>query len=222
MALVSYRLPLAGALALALAVLALPSQHAVADDAAFVGRWTVPSHEQQKFRMAPQCKQYSETDVQTVPDSEVEMFPCDDPAHAADKARIIAFVKGVNQVYRAQGRPPYSENVSGLCAVVRVSKAKRQTDLCNPAESLRQEPIVNLPVAWNIRPSSNSEWPLAGDSYSPSSGYGAVSCFKKPAGGKVSFKGCRRWGIELPVIGAEPCDCGCSPLVCDEYTWVKK
>jgi hypothetical protein len=96
--------------------------------------------------MSPQCQQYAETDVQTVPDSEIEIFSCDDPAFAPQKARILEFVKSVNEVYRAQNRPLYSETISGLCAVVRETAAKRTTDLCNPNENLRGAPIENLPV----------------------------------------------------------------------------
>ncbi|HKZ96416.1 MAG TPA: hypothetical protein VJ045_05505 [Hyphomicrobiaceae bacterium] len=187
-----------------------------------IGRWLVPSREQKKSRMSPQCKQHAETDVQTVPESEIEIFSCDDPAFAPQKTRILEFVKSVNEVYRAQNRPLYSETISGLCAVVRESKAKRKTDLCNPSEKLREAPIKNLPIIWNIRASENDEWPLAGDSYSPSSGYGAISCFKKPGAGQVFTKGCRRWGVELPLIGAAACDCGCSEIVCDDYTWTRK
>jgi hypothetical protein len=70
-------------------------------------------------------------------------------------------------------------------AVVRETTAKRKTDLCNPSEKLRETPIENLPVVWNIRASGNDEWPFVGDSYSPSSGYGAISCFKRPGAGQV-------------------------------------
>jgi hypothetical protein len=85
---------------------------------------------------------------------------------------------------------------------VRETAAKRKTDLCNPSEKLRGAPIENLQVVWNIRASGNDAWPLAGDSYSPASGYGAISCFKRPTAGQVITKGCRRWGVEMPVIGA--------------------
>jgi len=213
---------LAVGLALILVDIGLPRSPALADDAsALIGRWLVPSREQEKSRMSPQCQQFAETDVQTVPDSEIEIFPCDDPAFAPQKTRILEFVKSVNEVYRAQNRPLYSETISGLCAVVRETAAKRKTDLCNPSEKLRAAPIENLPVVWNIRASENGEWPLAGDSYSPSSGYGAISCFKRPAAGQVITKGCRRWGVELPVIGAPTCDCECE-IVCDEDAWTRK
>src|SRR4029453_1845696 len=85
--------------------------------------------------MSPQSQHYAETDVQTVPESEIEIFSCDDSAFAPQKARIVEFVKAVNEVYRAQNRPLYSETISGLCAVVRATTAKRKTDLCNPSES---------------------------------------------------------------------------------------
>jgi NAD(P)-dependent dehydrogenase (short-subunit alcohol dehydrogenase family) len=49
----------------------------------------------------------------------------------------------------------------------------------------------------------------------------AISCFKWPAAGQVMMKGCRRWGVELPVIGAPPCDCACE-TVCDEDVWTRK
>jgi hypothetical protein len=190
------------------------------DASALIGRWIVPSREQEKSRMSPQCQQYAETEVQTVPESELEIFFCDDSAFAPHKARILEFVKSVNEVYRAQNRPLYSETVSGLCAVVRETSAKRKTDLCNPSEKLRGTPIKNLPVVWNIRESGSDEWPLAGDSYSPASGYGAISCFKKPAAGQVMTKGCRRWDVELPLIGAPTCDCACR-VVCDEEVWIR-
>jgi hypothetical protein len=138
------------------------------------------------------------------------------------KARILAFVRSVNPIYRAEGHPQYSENISGLCAVVRVSKSARKDDVCNPSEQLRAEPYVGLPVIWNIRETGDSEWPYRGDSYSPSSGYGAISCFKQPSGNKLLTKGCRRWTVELPLIGSEPCDCGCSMIVCDKYVWERK
>jgi len=215
-------LRLAVGLALILLDVGFPRSPALADDAsALTGHWIVPSREQKKSRMSPQCQQYAETDVQTVPESEIEIFSCDDPAFAPQKTRILEFVKSVNEVYRAQNRPLYSETISGLCAVVRETAATRKTDLCNPSETLRGVPIENLPVIWNIRPSGNDEWPLAGDSYSPSSGYGAISCFKRPAAGQLITRGCRRWGVELPVIGAPTCDCECK-VVCDEDVWSRK
>ena len=215
-------LRLAVGLALILLDIGFPRSPALADDAsALIGRWLVPSREQKKSRMSPQCQQYAETDVQTVPESEIEIFSCDDPAFAPQKTRILEFVKSVNEVYRAQNRPLYSETISGLCAVVRETAATRKTDLCNPSEKLRGAPIENLPVVWNIRASGNDEWPLAGDSYSPSSGYGAISCFKRPAAGQLITRGCRRWGVELPVIGAPTCDCECK-VVCDEDAWTRK
>ena len=161
-------------------------------------------------------------DVGMVPESEVEIFSCDDPKFASQKARILEFVRSVNEVYRAEDRPLYSEKISGLCAVVTASQSTRKEDVCNPSENLRAAPIVNLPVIWNIRRSRNSEWPFAGDSYSPSSGFGAISCLKAPAGNRLVTKGCRRWSVELPLLGAEPCDCGCSMIVCDQYTWDRK
>jgi hypothetical protein len=209
-------------LALVLVAMGVPPSPAIADDAsALIGRWLVPSREQEKARMSPQCQQYAGTDAQTVPESEIEIFSCDDPAFAAQKARILEFVKSVNEVYRAQNRPLYAETLSGLCAVVRQTTAKRKTDLCNPSEKLRGAPIENLPVVWNIRSSGNDEWPLAGDSYSPSSGYGAISCFKTPVAGQVITKGCRRWGVELPMIGAPTCDCECES-VCEENAWIRR
>ena len=154
---------------------------ALADDAsALTGHWIVPSREQKKSRMSPQCQQYAETDVQTVPESEIEIFPCDDPAFAPQKTRILEFVKSVNEVYRAQNRPLYSETISGVCAVVRETAAARKTDLCNPSEKLRGAPIENLPVVWNIRASGNDEWPLAGDSYSPRRGTGRSPVLRGP------------------------------------------
>jgi hypothetical protein len=202
-----------------LVAIGLTHSPARGDDASgLIGRWLVPSDEQKKSRMSRQCQQYAETDVQTVPESEIEIFSCDDPAFASQKTRIVEFVKTVNEVYRAQNRPLYSETISGLCAVVRATTAKRTTDLCNPSEKLRGAPIQNLPVVWNIQVSDNDEWPLVGDSYSPSSGYGAISCFKMPKAGQVMTKGCRRWDVELPAVGARTCDCGCE-IVCDESVW---
>ena len=215
-------LQLAVGLALILLDLGFLRSLALADDAsALTGHWIVPSREQKKSRMSPQCQQYAETEVQTVPESEIEIFSCDDPAFAALKTRILEFVKSVNEVYRAQNRPLYSETISGLCAVVGKTAATRKTDLCNPSEKLRGAPIENLPVVWNIRASGNDEWPLSGDSYSPSSGYGAISCFKRPTGSQLITRGCRRWGVELPVIGAPTCDCECK-VVCDEDVWSRK
>ena len=205
-----------------LIAIGLGHSSALADDAsALIGRWLVPSREQEKSRMSPQCQQHAETDMQTVPESEIEIFSCDDPAFASQKARIVEFVKSVNEVYRPQNRPLYSETISGLCAVVRETMAKRKTDLCNPSEKLRGTPIENMPVIWNIHASGNDEWPLIGDSYSPSSGYGAISCFRWPEANQVMTKGCRRWGVELPMIGAPICDCECE-IVCDEDVWTRK
>ena len=209
-------------LMLVLIAISLLHSPALADDAsAMMGRWLVPSSEQKKSRMSPHCQQYAETDVQTVPESEIEIFSCDDPAFAPEKTRILEFVKSVNEVYRAQHRPVYSETISGLCAVVRETTAKRKSDLCNPSKELRGAPIENLPIVWNVRPSDNNEWPLVGDSYSPSSGYGAISCFKRPGADQVMTRGCRRWGVELPLIGAPTCDCGCE-IVCDDDVWIRK
>src|SRR6188474_3477721 len=101
-----------------LIAIGLGHSSALADDAsALIGRWLVPSREQEKSRMSPQCQQHAETDMQTVPESEIEIFSCDDPAFASQKARIVEFVKSVNEVYRPQNRPLYSETISGLCAV---------------------------------------------------------------------------------------------------------
>jgi len=134
---------LAVGLALILVAIGLPRSPALADDASgLMGRWLVPSGEQKKSRMSPPCQQYAATDVQTVPASEIEIFSCDDPAFAPEKTRILEFVKSVNEVYRAQNRPP---SISGLCAVVRETTAKRKTDLCNPSEKLRGTSIENLP-----------------------------------------------------------------------------
>jgi hypothetical protein len=192
----------------------------LADDAtALIGTWQVPPFEQERFRMSPQCQRHAETDVHTVGASAVEVFSCDDPKFAAQKARILEFVHSVNPIYRAEGHPLYSEKISGLCAVVTASQSARKQDVCNPSEKLRGGPILGLPVIWNIRPSGNSEWPFKGDSYSPSSGFGAISCFKRPTGDRVLTKGCRRWTVEIPLIGSDPCDCGCSMIVCDNYRW---
>ena len=67
-------------LALILVAIGLPRSPALADDASgLMGRWRVPSGEQKKLRMSPQCQQYAETDVQTVPESEIEIFSCEIP-----------------------------------------------------------------------------------------------------------------------------------------------
>lgn len=209
-------------IALTVVVIVFPGSPPLADDAtALIGQWVVPSNEQETSRMSPQCQQYAEADLQTVPESEIEIFACDDPAFAAQKARILEFVKSVNEIYRAENRPLYSETISGLCGVLRKTLARRKIDLCNPSEKLRGAPLEDLPVLWNIRPSGKGEWPFAGDSYSPSSGYGAISCFKTPDRAQVMTKGCRRWGVELPLIGAETCDCGCK-VVCEENVWTRK
>ena len=101
-------------LALILVAIGLPHWPALADDAsALMGRWLVPNREQKKSRMSPQCQQYAETDVQRVPQSEVEIFSCDDPAFAPQKTRILEFVKSANEVYRARNRPLYSETILG-------------------------------------------------------------------------------------------------------------
>ncbi len=153
-------------LALILVAIGLPHSPALADDAsALMGHWLVPSREQKKSRMSPQCQKYAETDVQTVPASEIEIFSCDDPAFAPQKTRILEFVKSVNEVYRAQNRPPYSETISGLCAIVRETTAKRKTDLCNPSEKLRGAPIENLPVVWNIRAKKCRPVPRRGEKW---------------------------------------------------------
>jgi Uncharacterized protein conserved in bacteria (DUF2147) len=210
-------------IALASMAILFPAAPSFADDsAALMGHWHVPPFEQERFRMSQQCQRYADTDVQAVGASEVEVFPCDDPKFASVKQRILAYVHSVNPIYRAQGHPLYSEHISGLCAVVRASQSERKQDLCSPSESLRKEPIIGLPVIWNIHKTGGSEWPYRGDSYSPSSGYGAISCLKNPSGNKLVTKGCRRWTVELPLIGSEPCDCGCSMIVCDKYVWQRK
>jgi hypothetical protein len=210
-------------IALALATMLTPGSPSFADDsAALMGSWRVPPYQQERFRMSDQCQRHADTDVQNVAESEVEVFPCNDPKFAAVKQRILAYIHSVNPIYRAQGHPLYSEHISGLCAVVRASQSARKQDVCNPSRSLRAEPIVGLPVIWNIRKTGHSDWPYRGDSYSPSSGYGAISCFKKPSGTKLLTKGCRRWTVEIPLIGSEPCDCGCSMIVCDKYVWERK
>ena len=68
-------LRLAVGLALILLDVGFPRSPASADDAsALTGHWIVPSREQKKSRMSSQCQQYAETDVQTVPESEIEIF----------------------------------------------------------------------------------------------------------------------------------------------------
>jgi Uncharacterized protein conserved in bacteria (DUF2147) len=215
--------PFPGLILLVLAALGLPAAPSAADDAsALLGNWRVPPYEQQRMRMSDQCQRSADTDAQNVAESEVEVFSCDDPKFAAEKARILEFVRAVNPIYRAEGHRQYSETITGLCATVRSSKSERTQDVCNPSQKLRSAPILGLPVIWNIRKTGDPEWPLAGDSYSPSSGFGAISCFKKPSGNKLLTKGCRRWTVELPIIGSEPCDCGCSMIVCDQYVWERK
>jgi Uncharacterized protein conserved in bacteria (DUF2147) len=210
-------------LALASIAISFHAAPTLADDAtALMGSWHVPPFEQETYRMSPQCQRHAEGDVHTVGASAVEVFSCDDPKFAAQKARILDFVHSVNPIYRAEGHPLYSEKISGLCAVVTASQSQRKQDACNPSEKLRAGPILGLPVIWNIRPSGNGEWPFIGDSYSPSSGFGAISCFKKPSGDHLLTKGCRRWTVEIPLIGSEPCDCGCSTIVCDNYRWSRK
>jgi len=214
---------LLGLLALAAIAMAFRAAPSVAEDAsALMGNWRVPPYEQERYRMSDQCQTHAKTDVQDVAESAVEVFQCDDPKYAAQKARILEFVRSVNVVYRRQGHPLYSEDISGLCAVVTDSQSARKDDVCNPSPKLRDAPIVGLPVMWNIRKSRQPGWAFVGDSYSPSSGFGAISCFKNPDGDRVLTKGCRRWTVELPFIGSEPCDCGCSMIVCDKYIWQRK
>ncbi len=210
-------------LALASIALSFAAPPSVAEDAAaLIGNWRVPPFEQKRLRMSDQCQRHADTDTQQVAESEVEVFNCDDPKFAPEKARILEFIRSVNPIYRAQGHRLYSETITGLCAVVRASQSSRKEDLCNPSKNLRAAPIVGLPVMWNIKKTGDGEWPYAGDSYSPSSGFGAISCFKKPSGDKLLTKGCRRWTVEIPFIGSEPCDCGCSMIVCDKYMWQRK
>jgi hypothetical protein len=205
------------------AVLSLPGAASAADDTAtLMGHWRVPPFQQQRLRMSDQCQVNAKGETTQIEESEVEVFNCDDPNHAADKQRILDFIHAVNPIYRADGHRQYSETITGLCAAVRASQSATKQDVCNPSQKLRAAPIVGLPVMWNIRKTGDPEWPYAGDSYSPSSGYGAISCFKKPDGNKVLTKGCRRWTVEIPFIGSEPCDCGCSMIVCDNYLWEKK
>jgi hypothetical protein len=70
-------------LVLILIAINLAHSPALADDAsALIGRWLVPSREQEKSRMSTQCQQYAETDVQTVPESEIEIFSSRPRRHA--------------------------------------------------------------------------------------------------------------------------------------------
>src|SRR5205085_6479636 len=102
---------------LAAGVLSLPGATGAADDAAaLIGNWRVPPFQQQRLRMSDQCQTNAGTETQQVGESEVEVFPCDDPNHAADKARILAFIRSVNPIYRAEGHRLYSETITGLCA----------------------------------------------------------------------------------------------------------
>ena len=83
------RRPVVG-IALTLVATSLPDWPSLADDpSALMGRWLVPSREQAKSRMSPHCQQYAEADVQTVPESEIEIFSCDDPAFAPQKTLIF-------------------------------------------------------------------------------------------------------------------------------------
>ncbi len=88
------------------------------DAAALMGRWRVPPYAQERFRMSDQCQRHADTDTQRVDESDVQVFNCDDPKYAAVKARILDYVHRVNPIYRREGHPLYSENISGLCAVV--------------------------------------------------------------------------------------------------------
>lgn len=68
---------LAGSTEVLLTLIALCLSHlpALGDDAsALIGRWIVPSREQEKSRMSPQCQRYAETEVQTVPEGELEIL----------------------------------------------------------------------------------------------------------------------------------------------------
>ena len=96
---------------LVLAALGLPAAPSAADDAsALLGNWRVPPFEQQRMRMSEQCQRNADTNVQNVAESEVEVFSCDDPKFAAEKARILDFVRAVNPIYRAEGHPPVFRN----------------------------------------------------------------------------------------------------------------
>jgi len=78
----------------ALAALSMQAAPSFADDAAaLLGNWRVPPFEQQRMRMSEQCQQNADTNVQNVAESEVEVFSCDDPKFAAQKARIKALEK---------------------------------------------------------------------------------------------------------------------------------
>jgi hypothetical protein len=214
---------LAGFLLMVLATSVAPLTPAHAADASeLLGHWSVNPYRQETARMAPQCARITEVDSQTIPESELEIFNCDDPKYAPVKERILKFIRSVNPIYRSQSHPLYSEKISGMCAFIVGSQSQYTEDVCNPSKELRSGPIAGLPVIWNIRNSNNRDWPLMGDSYSPSNGYGAVSCIRPPVSGKIQTKGCRRWTVELPFVGSQPCDCSCSALVCDQYTWQRK
>jgi hypothetical protein len=93
--------------ALALLLLGSARSPALAEETSkLIGRWEVPSYTQAKSRMAPHCQPYAESDVQTVPDSELEIFACDDPA--SEQNRILEYVHSVNEVYREEKgfKPP--------------------------------------------------------------------------------------------------------------------
>ena len=188
---------------------------------ALKGNWRSPPYTQQRYRMSEQCQALADTEKQAVGESRLELFDCNDPKYADVKARIERYVRNVNPVYRQQGHPLYTDKIQGMCAVVRESASERTVDASNPAPDLRKDPIVGLPVIWNIRPTGRRDWPYRGDSYSPSSGYGAISCFKDPSQGELITKGCRRWKVEMPFVGGGPCDCGCT-VVCESYVWQRK
>lgn len=213
-----------GLIAAVMAAAALASQvlpAAAQGVEALKGNWRSPPYTQQRYRMSEQCQTHADADEQAVGESRIEVFDCDDPKYADVRARIDQYVAEVNPVYRRQGHPLYTNEISGLCAVVRESTSSRKEDACNPAPGLRKEPIVGLPVIWNIKKTGRRDWPYRGDSYSPSSGYGAISCFKDPSQGEVVTKGCRRWKVEVPFVGGGPCDCGCT-VVCESYVWQRK
>ena len=159
------------------------------------GKWTTPAYVQERSDVDDHCAPLVKSEQETIPAAAVEVFKCDDPAFAAQRARIDRYIKEINKTYKAAGRPLYDPNISGYCAVVTATPAKYKTDQCNPSPALRKEPAVGIPILWNIKKTNSKDYPYQGDSYSPTSGYGAIGCLSDLPNGKLKVEGCLRWNI---------------------------
>ena len=159
------------------------------------GTWTSPAYVQKRADVDDHCLPLVKAEQETIPASTIEIFKCDDPAFKTQRARIDRYIQEINKTYKAAGRPLYDPNISGYCAVVAATPSKYKTDQCNPSPALRQEPAVGIPILWNIKKTNAKDYPYQGDSYSPTSGYGAIGCLSKLPDGKLKVEGCLRWNI---------------------------